>query len=277
MKLDRYLVQIGFQGRARPILDRIIAIHRAQVFSIPYENLDTQLSRRVDRDAERIFDKIDGQRRGEWCYELHELLLWALREIGFDARLVTAAIHRRSFGDVRIGDHTAILIRLERTYLADLGLGDGIRDPIPLQVGTYDQGRLRFVLERADGDYWRFRNHAFAYPTDVDFRDAPLDHAVVDSKADELQTNPESIFVQNLVCQIMQPESVTCLTGRVLRHKTPDGATKTLVPLADMPKVLAVTFGIEDAAMVNVLPKVDARHRALFGDSNIESIDVAGF
>lgn len=154
-------------------------IHRCQAFAIPYDTLDIQLRRAHDRDAARIFDKTVTRRRGGWCYELHALLHWALLEAGFSARVVTAGIHREQFGDAKMGNHTAILVDLdEGAYLADLGLGDGIRDPIPVREGVYRQGRLTFSLELVDDGYWRFRNHAFAYPTNFDFRDESLDESL---------------------------------------------------------------------------------------------------
>lgn len=275
--LQTYLERIKYAGPAEPSFECLTGIHRCQAFTIPYENLDIQLGRYVDRDTQRIFDKLVSRRRGGWCYELHELLLWALRTIGFDAKLVTAGVHRHEFGDVRLGDHTAILVRLDDVYLADLGLGDGIRDPIPLIEGTYMQGALSFQLERIDCDYWRFHNHAFAYPTTFDFKDATADETLIDRKSDELQTSSESLFVQNLVCQIMQPEEVTCLTGRVLRQKSAEGTIKKLLAASDFEPILAEVFGIEHDEAASVWLKVDARHRLLFGDKTIDEIPLVGF
>jgi N-hydroxyarylamine O-acetyltransferase len=277
MDLQAYLDRIGYSGIAEPTLNCLKAIHRLQAFTIPYENLDIQLGRRVDRDRQRIFDKVVLRHRGGWCYETHELLHWALVTIGFDARLVTAGIHRREFGDAKIGNHTAILVTLDKIYLADLGLGDGIRDPIPLLEGAYIQGKLTFRLERIESGYWRFLNHAFAYPTNFDFRDEPLDAARIDRMAEEFQTSAESIFVQNLACQIMQPESVTCLTGRVLRQKTAEGTTKKLVKVSEFEQVLADIFGIRDEEAASVWPRIEERHRQLFGEKPIEELDVTGF
>jgi len=277
MELQKYLDRIRYSGPVEPTLECLTRLHRCQAFNVAYENLDIQLGLRVDRDRERIFDRIVTRERGGWCYETHELFLWALERIGFDARMTAAGIHRREFGDVRLGNHTAILVRLDRLYLADLGLGDGIRDPIPLVEGTYRQGALSFRLEGLAEGYWRYHNHAFGYPTDFDFRDEPLDEALIEKHEHELQTQPDSIFVQNLVCQIMQPESVTCLTGRVLRHKTISGQRKKLIEAAEFAATLSEVFGIRDPRLAGIWAKVEERHRTLFGDRKIEEIGVAGF
>jgi N-hydroxyarylamine O-acetyltransferase len=236
-----------------------------------------QLGRSLDFDIDRIFEKLVMRPRGGWCYETHLLLEWALREIGFDAIQVTAGIHREERGDAILGDHTAILVRLDRTYLADLGLGDGIRDPIPLAEGTYSQGCLRFRLERLDDGFWRFHNHAFAYPCRFDFRDEPADWTRIKNHNERQQTDPESTLKANFVCQLMKPESVTCLTGRVLREKTASGTSKRLISEREFEEVLDREFGIRDEEVTSIWPKVDARHNELFGARSAQEIDFKGF
>jgi N-hydroxyarylamine O-acetyltransferase len=277
MKLQAYLDRIGFSGTVEPTLACFTEIHRRQAFTIPYDTLDIQLGRLHDRDIARIFDKTVTRKRGGWCYETHVLLHWALREIGFSARIVTAGIHREQFGDIEMGNHTAVLVDLDETYLADLGLGDGIRDPIPLREGTYRQGRLTFSLGRTDDGYWRFRNHAFAHPTNFDFKDEPLDEALIDRFAGAFQSGEDPTFKKNLAIQIMHPETVTCLSGRVLRHKTPDGTNKRLVAREEFEDVLRDVFGIVERDALLVWPNVEARHRELFGDKPISEVNVRGF
>ncbi len=277
MQLQSYLDRIGFAGRAEPNLACLTEIHRRQAFAIPYDTLDIHLGRPLDRDTVRIFQKMVTRRRGGWCYETHVLLHWALQEVGFNTRIVTAAIHREQFGEVKWGNHTAILVDLDQTYLADLGLGDGIRDPIPLREGVYDQGRLRFSLERTADGCWRFRNHAFAYPTNFDFRDEPLDEALIDRVSAAYQSGEDPLYHKNLAIQIMFPETVTCLSGRVLRFKTPDGTTKRLVQKHEFEDVLRNVFGIVDGEAARAWPRIEARHFELFGDAPIENVTVKGF
>lgn len=278
MDLDAYLRRIGFQGTVAPTLECLTQVHRQQAFTVPYEALDIMFGRTIDRDVDRIYDRVVKRQRGGWCYELHELLAWALREIGFSVRIVTAGIHRREYGDAKLGNHTAVLVDLERVYLADLGLGDGIRDPIPLAVGDYHQGRLNFYLELLPDGWWRFQNHIFSYPTNFDFRDdAPLDEALIDRYTAEYRTSPDSMYLLNLVCQIMQEETVTCLTGRVLRHKTPDGISKRLISEKEFEEVINQVFGIRDREIRSLWPRVQARHQALFGDAPIEQLNITGF
>lgn len=277
MQLDKYFARIGYADEAGPTHECLTGIHRRHAFAIPYENLDVQLGRSLDFDEERIFDKLVMRPRGGWCYETHILLEWALREIGFDVMQVAAGIHRNERGDEIVGDHTAVLVRLGETYLADLGLGDGIRDPIPLIEGTYTQGALSFRLQRLDDGYWRFHNHAFAYPRSFDFRDEAADWELIRLHNQRQQTDPATPLVSNFVCQIMKPETVTCLTGRVLREKTAKGTSKKLVSKDDFDEVLYRVFGIQDKEALSIWPKVAARHDELFGEQTADQINFHGF
>jgi len=277
MHIKHYLDRIGFKGPVAPTLECLNKLHRCHAFTIPYENLDVQLQRPLDFDLERIYDKIVLRRRGGWCYEVHTLFHWVLSEIGFDVSLVSAGVERRELGDGQLGNHVAVLVRLDQIYLADLGLGDGLREPIPLQEGAYRQGKLEFKLEKIEGDYWRFLNHGNGVPSSFDFKNEPLNLALVEAKNHDLQTSSESDFVKTLACQIMQLNSVTCLTGRVLREKTPEGVNKRLLQEDEFQGVLVDVFGLDDEEAITLWPKIDKRHREVFGDKTAEQIDYQGF
>ena len=229
MQLISYLDRIGYRGPVAPTLECLTGIHRCQALSVPYENLDVQLGVPVGQDIDAIFDKIVTRRRGGWCYEMNGLLGWALREIGFDVVRVVGGVHRRDRGDSALGNHLVLLVRLEKTYVADLGLGDGIREPIPVEEGTFRQGPLEFRLENMPDGYWRFHNHSFGNPATSDFRDEPADEDLLAAKVRFLQTSPESVFVQNLAVEMMRPDSLLTITGRVLCEKSAKGETKTVL------------------------------------------------
>lgn len=277
MKLADYLARIGFAGDTSLTIDCLTEMHRCHALSVPYENVDVQLSQVLDFDLERIFHKIVTLKRGGWCFELHLLFSWALREIGFDVSTVAAGIHRAEDGDKMLGNHSILLVNLDETYLVDLGLGDGPREPIPFREGTFTQGHFEFTLEKLPDGYWRFRNHAWAIPDNYDFDPNQPDFDKLIKQCHELQTDPESGFVRNLVCQIMQPEQIICLTGRILRTKTQSGTKKSLVSHSEFENILADVFGIRDQDIASLWPDIDARHKAVFGDKKIAEIKFDGF
>jgi N-hydroxyarylamine O-acetyltransferase len=278
MKLQAYLDRIGFQDRVEPTFECLRQILLCQVLSVPYENIDVQLGVPIDHgDLEAIFEKIVGRRRGGWCYELNGLLGWALSEIGFDVMRASGGVLREVRGDTAFGNHLVLLVRLDQLYLVDQGLGDGIRAPLPLQAGSYRQASLEFGLEQLADGHWRYRSHSFGYPPSFDFRATPADEALLGAKCRILQTAPESGFVQSLICQIMELETVTCLTGRVLRRKSSGGSSKVLASSpTELSQMLDRHFGIRGVDVSSLWPKVIARHELLFGDRPVEQIEVAG-
>ena len=276
MKLEDYLTRIDYHGDVRPDLECLTKIHRCHALTVPYENLDVQLERPLDQNIKRIFHKIVVNKRGGWCYEQNGLLGWALEEIGFKVTRVAGAMERREEGDEMLGNHLLLLVQLDKTYIADLGVGDGGRSPLPLDEGVHRQGDLEFRLERIEGGYWRFHNHSFGIPETFDFKHEVADEDLIARINHELQTKPDALFVQNFVAQIMSENSITCLTGKVMREKTPGGTTKSILSSAqELENTLSEVFGIVDPETQSIWPKIEARHATLFGDQTIDKINVS--
>jgi N-hydroxyarylamine O-acetyltransferase len=194
------------------------------------------------------------------------MLQQALVEIGFDVQRVAGGVHRHERGDAAVGNHLVLLVRLDRVYVADLGLGDGLREPIPLAAGTYRQGPLEFRLERLADGYWRLWNHEGGDPGAFDFTEDPADEALLERQCHRLQTSPESGFVQNLAVQRMTEDGLVSVTGRVLQKRTPAGTEKRVLQSVEgLEAALADEFGIAGVPMAPAWPTIVARHEAVFG------------
>src|SRR5262245_51810376 len=159
MNLSDYLARIGYQGTPRADLATLAQLQRLHLAAIPYENLDVQLGRRVGFDMATIFHKLVRSRRGGWCYEMNGLFAWALAEIGFRFTRLGAAALRAQLGDDMIGNHLALCVDLGRPYLADVGFGDALIEPVPIVAGPIRQDFLDFRLEALDASWWRLHNH----------------------------------------------------------------------------------------------------------------------
>ena len=266
MQLQAYLHRIGLAGRLPPTVQTLHMVHRAQAFAIPYEGLDIQAGVSLDLSLPRIFDKLVTRKRGGWCYETNGLLAWALTEIGFDVRRCVAGVHRRERGDAVLGNHLTLVVALDQRWLCDLGLGDGIRAPLPLDEGAHADQGLEFRLERLTDGYWRFHNHDYGAPESFDFCDVVADEAVFERQNRFLQSDPASHFVLNAEVVRMGHGHAVTLLGRVLRHATALGVTKTLLDGPDhMAQVLEYQFGIRGVDLTALWPRIVARHIDLFG------------
>ncbi len=265
MDLSLYLQRIGLDVAPQMGAAGLAQLHRAQAQAIPYEAIDLQLGRRVDLDPARIFDKLVRARRGGWCYETNGLLGHALAALGYSVRRCTAGVYRRERGDAAVGNHLALVVTLDQDWLCDLGLGDGLRAPIPLVEGTHCDGALTFRLERLEDGFWRFHNHKDGSPSTFDFSNAPADEALLQRQSDHLQTDPESYFVLNAEAIRMTDQGAVTLLGRVLRRLGPGGLEKSLIATPDqLQDVLAAEFGITGVDCSALWPRIVARHEQLF-------------
>lgn len=268
MDLSAYLRRIGYGGPLRPDRETLFALHRAHMLAIPYENLDVQFGRRLSTDVAEAYDKIVNRGRGGWCYEMNGLFGWALKEAGFCVTRLAGEVMPQERDPDAMGGHLVLRVDLDEPWLADVGFGDGLVDPIPLQAGEYVQGAHLFRLEEHGPELWRLHNHADASARYFDFQSDAADEAVLIAACERQQTSPTSTFVLNLVCQRHTRYGVSLLLGRVF-HRA-DGGPKTVTILdtaEDLVSTLATEFGIEVPAAAGLWPRVCERHAALFPPS----------
>ena len=267
-KLTAYLERIGYQGEVRADLETLNALHRAHLFNIPYENLEIHRGGYISIHEDDAFEKIVVNRRGGWCYEMNGLLAWALRQIGFEVTLLGSTVNRQPTGKTIEGNHLILRVRLDKPYLADVGFGNGILEPIPLETGTYRQGFLDYKL-RQDGERWWFENHIYGGGVGFDFT---LDaHQLEDfaAQSHELQTWPESGFVRTTVCQRFNAQGYVTLRGAVLSTITQDGVRERVIENApDYQQTLADIFDLHLPNTDALWEKVWARHEAWLKEQN---------
>ena len=266
MNLDAYLDRIGIGQVPKPDLAGLTALHRAHLRAIPYENLDVQLGVAVSLDPEEIFHKLVTRRRGGWCYEMNGLLGWGLGELGFEVTRATGAVMRAMRGPASEGNHLVLKVELEEgRFLADVGFGDGSLDPIRVEVGHFNSNGFAFALSRVDETWWRLHNRPHGGAPSFDFNLAPADELRLQSQCHWLQTSPESLFVQNAVCQRHTDKGLAVMRGRVLRMIAPDGMCDTLIERAsDYVDVLRDVFGMDLSEAQTLWPDICARHDSLF-------------
>ncbi len=260
-KLQSYLDRIGYTGTPQVNLETLSSVHRAHLLAIPYENLDIHRGGRLTLNSDDHFQKIVGDRRGGWCYEMNGLLAWALREIGFDVTMLASTVNRQPTGGNIEGNHLILLVKLDRPYLADVGFGNGFLDPLPLASGSHPQRYLDYRL-RTDGERWWFENHRFA-PSEYDFTLDGYRLSDFEPQSQELQTSPQSGFVKNTVCHRFISDGMITLRGVMLRTTTRIGATERAIDtLPDYQRTLEDVFDIHLSDSHLLWEKAWERHLA---------------
>lgn len=243
--LAAYLARIGYAGTPLPDLATLTALHRLHVEAIPFENFDVQLGRPTGRDPRAAYAKLVGARRGGWCFENNGLVAWMLEAIGFKVRRLAGTVMREQAPDGPLGNHLALIVELDRLYVADVGMGNGLIAPVPLEEGPIRQGFKQMTLERLGGDWWRFRNPSGTMPPSYDFSLAIDDPALLDERCEWLQRDPASPFVNHAIVQRFRGDRFESLIGTVHTIHSPEGVVTRIVSDAkDYVTTLRDRFGL---------------------------------
>jgi N-hydroxyarylamine O-acetyltransferase len=218
---DAYLERINHDGIPRRTEDGLAALHRAQIFAIPFENFDIQMGRGISLAPEALVDKLLRRARGGYCFELNGLFLMALKAFGFDARALLARVHLH--GEPSGRGHQIVLVEIRnRRWIADVGFGyPHLHRPIPLELNhPTDQGGRRFRLSEAgpfgimlqtwEGGGWRdvySFDLGHVFPGDIAYGN----HFTA--------THPDSLFTSARVAALPREEGAVTLHNLTLRER----------------------------------------------------------
>jgi len=195
MDLDAYFERIGYEGSPRPDERTLFSLQEAHLASIPYENLDLQLGEEKLLDESRFEERLVGQKRGGWCFEMNGLFSMALRQIGFGVDRLGGWMARDLLGDGGAGHHMVLAVDLARRFIADVGLGDGPFRPFPLEPRRWSEAGFEYAVERTADGWWRLCNHEHGLAPSFDFQETPRELGWYQSASTALQTTPESPFL----------------------------------------------------------------------------------
>ena len=252
MDLLAYLQRIGHTDPVGPNIETLRALHRAHLLVVPYENLDLHCEPRrgLSLDVTQIYDKIVGQKRGGWCYEMNGLFAWVLREVGFDVTILGSAVGRlgkpNALEDAHILLKVIALDQPNKAWIADVGFGNAFLEPLPLQSGIYRQDGFTYRLERDDSRRWWFTNHVLG-GAGFDFSLKPFELNEFAAPCNWLQTAPESGFVRVPVCHRHLPGGKIA-TLRALTLTTVTGEQRQVEVIQssqEYAQILTEVFGLD--------------------------------
>lgn len=215
-----YCARIGFTGNAQANAETLAALMRAQLFTVPFENLDVQAGKIVSIEPQDIVNKIVYQPRGGYCYEVNSLFAMALTALDIDCYFVGA---RPMFYPARRPrTHMVIIAKVEgEDYLCDLGFGSyGMRAPIALSkinqtiqqdddfFKLFCEDGKNYILQALVDGEWINQFGFDLYPHELlDFMPANYYNS----------TSPDAIFVKQLLIVKYNPLGRKILSGNRLK------------------------------------------------------------
>lgn len=241
-----YLRRIGLTARPQIDAAGLMLMHRHHAQAVTWENLDMQLGHMTTTDPGAAYRKIVESGRGGWCYEMNGLLGVMLEALGFTVHRLCAAVMREMHGDFAIGNHLALVVELDEPWLADVGLGSGLLEPVPLREGPISQSGRQFRLEAIGTGWWRFHNAPGSMPPSFDFNPGLTDEQLLAERCLWLQTDPASPFTGAPVLQRYRDGYLVSLIRADLEQHAPEGITRTsLASLTDYRRELFETFDLQ--------------------------------
>ncbi len=227
-------------------------VHRAHVFSIPFENLDPHRGVPVSLEPEVLERKLVTERRGGYCFEQNLLLAGALEELGHVVEPMLARVRSGApEGTIRPRSHLVLRVRDGAdTWLADVGFGLGTPiEPIPFAAGAeVEQLGWRFRLIEDDRELVLQTGDDGGWVDVYGFVPEPVPPIDIETSNWFTATSPRSPFVTGLVAARHQPDgsraSLSDWNELALTVRTPSATEVTPVEREAVPDLLAEHFGL---------------------------------
>ncbi len=223
------------------------AVHRAQVFTMPFENLDIHLGRGINVSPEAIYDKTVTQIRGGYCFELNGIFLQALTHYGFDARALLARVHITGTPGGRT--HQISLVSLNgRQWIADVGFGfASLHQPMPFeldQISNQDGQEYRLIQVEPWGTMMQLKMKGEwqnLYSFDLEH----VCQGDIETANHYTSTSPDTHFTKIRVASLVNPTGRVSLSDQTLTRVDGDQSTQEEMPTgAAYIAAIETNFGI---------------------------------
>ena len=230
-----YLARLGVEHDGPPSVEGLARLHRAHAERVPYTSLDIHLGRRTSVDPLESADRVVRTGRAGYCFLSNGAFAALLAALGYDVRWHVGAVQNRRMAEPpgRVVNHLALTVHglaaaaaPDGRWLADVGLGDALHEPLPLVTGRSVQPPLELSLSpsvvAAGG--WRLEHDELGSFAGMDFWPEPAEPGDLIAAHHELSTSPSSGFVQVLVVARRTATISEVLRGCVLQTVGPDRA-----------------------------------------------------
>src|SRR4051812_25039945 len=176
-----YLHRIGYDGDLAPTYDTLLALHRAHLDALPYENLGIMLGRAPSVDPAASLARVGEVGRAGYCFHQNGALEVVLRELGFEMSRRHGQVYTAEdeLSDASLNHLVLVANGLPTDsnpggrWWVDAGLGDAFRDPVAVSLGRHAQGGFRYEITEVREDGWSFRHDRLGAFTGIEIRSLP--------------------------------------------------------------------------------------------------------
>ncbi|MDP1544674.1 MAG: arylamine N-acetyltransferase [Anaerolineales bacterium] len=251
INIPQYLQRLNFTESLKPASATLHALQLAHMRSIPFENLDIGLGRRIKLDLPSLWQKVIVDGRGGFCYELNGLFAWLLQQIRFEVTYLNARDYHEETDSFGIDfDHLTLLVKAphESTrWLADVGWGDTFFQPLDIDNPNEQVQGLRgyWVKPFKDGCIIWQRNYDGSQERHYFFDLIP--HRFPEEYLETCeyhQTSPSSPFTKNRIISRVTEDGRISLDRDALIVTSNGSRTITAVSEEQWESLLKEHFGI---------------------------------
>ena len=245
-----YLQRLGYAAPPPPTLQTLRDLQLRHVCTFAFESLSTLLRLPVPIDLPSVEQKVLLDGRGGYCYELNQLFLELLQELGFDARGITGRVVMGGPPDAHTArTHRLSLVTVDGVrYICDVGFGGMVPssplllDSEAIQATAHEPFRLTvkhgsYTLWAEVGGEWRG-----LYVFDLQVQ-ADIDYEIGNWY---VSTHAGSPFLGQLkVALLAAGKRHTLNNGHYAMHSLDGSSEKRAIASADeLLDVLRGTFGL---------------------------------
>jgi N-hydroxyarylamine O-acetyltransferase len=244
--VSAYLERINYRGSLTPSADTLRELQVAHLLNVPFENLSIHANEPIVLNNESLFSKIVERRRGGFCYECNGLFAALLRALDFQVSMLSAEVANESGGFSQPFDHMTLMVRLEESWLVDVGFGDSFLEPLRIDISSEQfQGDQAFRIIADDAYRVVQRHRDREWKPEYRFTLQPYNYSDFEEMCRYHQTSPESHFTQKRICSLATSDGrITLSDMRFIVTRNDVREEHTLESLKEYEELLLQRFGI---------------------------------
>ncbi len=252
MNILEYLSRIDYGAGLEAKADTLRGLQLAHLKTVPFENLDISLGRKINLDEPSLWEKIVVHKRGGFCYELNGFFAWLLREIGYEVTCFNARDDHEADDTFGIDfDHLTLMVRVPdqpTRWLVDVGWGDTFTQPVDIDNTSWqDQAQRAYKVDPFRDGYQLWQKGFDGkierqYYFDLIAHNFPGEY---EATCLYHQTSPQSTFTKKRIISRLTEDGRISLDDEKLIVTQNGKRTETKVREDERPVILREHFGFD--------------------------------